>query len=327
MAGTLFAPTSGHINQALTNLVVQYPSRFRFIADEIANVVPVEKESDAFWTIDSMSLVDHSTRVKKAPGGESNAIEVTWAQDSYQTEEYALHDVLPHRTRDNADNVLGLETACAGAARDGVLLAKEIRAAAVFFSTTYMTNTGATAARWDDSTAANIKIWNDVLGAKRQVRKFGSAAPTHIAMGDVTWTSVAKYIMAQAGTSAGVRWNEVARLLAESPDDIPSMFLGLKLLVGNAVKSSALSPANVSRASSGGNISDVWADQCLVFHKGNSGVKSVQLAARFMKSGWPRIRQGTFADTRASDWYEYAENEVLKVIAAPLAYLLTNTET
>lgn len=325
---TVYQPGSGHIDQALSDLVVKHPTAVRFIADEICNVIPVQKESDKFWKVQDAHLIDQSARTRKAPGGESNKVDLDWTTDSYATEEQALSGDLPHRSRDNADDALQLELETAALARAGVLLAKEKRAAEILFSTTYVTNNTSTAARWDDSTPSNIKAWNDILGAKRKVRQLGGVDPTHIAMGDVTWTSLAKYILSQSGTPAGVRWMGIAEVLRENPDSAPESIVGLRLLVGTAVYSTAKKGSDVSRASSGGNISDIWADQALVFHKGRPGLKTVQLAARFMKSGWPRVRTGTYADTRAADWYEYAENESgVKVIAASCGFLITNTET
>lgn len=326
--GESFNPASGHVNQALTNLVMKHPTAQNFIADQICNVVPVNHESDFYWFLDNPALLDHSNRTLKGPGGESSKIELNWHQDSYRCDEHALHDDLPHRTRDNADNQLQLETEHVAAVRDGVQQAKEIRAAATLFSATFMTNNADTAARWDDATPANIKIWNDVLDAQYKVAKFGGAQATHVAMGLTTWKNVAKYLMAQAGTSGGVRWGGLSELLKENPYAMPTEFCGMKLLVGTAMKSTADRPANVSRAASGGNIDDIWSDNCLVFHKGAPGIKSIQLCSRFMKTGWPRVRQGTYSDTRASDWYEYAENESgVKVVAPSCGFLIKNTET
>jgi len=326
--GTPFNPGSGHVNQALTNLVVAYPPQSNFIADQICNVVPVEKESDKFFELDSGMMIDQSARTQRAAGAESNEVSFSWREQSFLCEEHALHADLDWRTRDNADNQLQLETAAAAHAREGILLAKEIRAAAVLFSGTYMTNTDATVARWDDATVASIKMWNDILDSKRKVRKFGGAKASHIAVSDATWTAMAKYFMAQGGTTAGIRWQGIAQALRENPDAVPEGIVGLKLLVGDATYSSAKAAKDVSRASSGGNISDVWTDNALVFHKGVSGVKTVQLAARFMKSGYPQVRQGTYSGPRKADWYEYGENESgVKVISASCGHLITNTLT
>lgn len=324
--GEAYNPGSGHINQALTNLVVKHPTRVRFVADEICNVVPVEKESDKFWKIDDAALVDQSARVTKATGGESNQVELSWQEDSYRCEEKALHAVLPHRTRDNADGGLGLEVETVSLPRDGVLLAKEIAAAAILFSSTYITNTAGATATWDNGTASSIKAWNDLLDAAFKVTKFGGVEATHVAMSGGSWNALAKYLMAQAGSPAGVRWAGVAQILQENPSAIPASIAGLRLLVGTAVKSTAVRGKDVSRAASGGNLSEVITDNALVFHKGTGGLKSVQLAARFMKRGYPQVTQGEYADTRKATWYEYSELESgAKVIAASCGFLITNT--
>lgn len=323
----LNSPRSGHVDQALTNLVTKHPTRQQFIADKIVNVVNVQKESDKFWTVDDNGLIDERLRTKKAAGAESKRIEISWSEDSYSAEEHALHDVLPDRTRDNADSQLGLEMECVSAPRDRVLLAKEIRAAADLFSTSNLTNNAAVASKWNDTTFSNIKAWQDILNAKRNVRKFGSVSPDHIAMGDITWTSLAKYLIEYGNGAGALRWNGIGEILAENPDSVPDRLLGLKLLVGDATYSTAEKPANVSRASSGGNLSDVWSDNALVFHKGTAGRKSVQLAARFMVRGQGEVRRGRYSDTRAADWFEYCEIESgVKMIAASCGFLITNTE-
>lgn len=327
LTGESFSPSSAHVNQALTNLVMKHPTAARFIADEICNVVPVNHESDVYWFLQNPALLDHSTRTLKGAGGESNKIELQWTTDSYRCEEHALHDDLPHRTRDNADSQLQLETEHVAAVREAVMLAKEIRSASILFSTTYMTNNTAATATWDNATPSNVKLWNDLLNAQYKVAKFGGAQATHIAMGLSSWKAAAQYLMSQASTAGGVRWGGLAELLKENPFAMPAEIAGLKLLVGTAMKSTADRPANVSRLASGGNISDIWSDNALVFHKGSPGIKAIQLACRFMKTGWPRVRQGTYADTRASDWYEYAENESgVKVVAPSCGFLITNTE-
>ena len=327
-AGESFNPSAGHINQALTNLVVKHPTMTGFIADEIANVIPVAHESDFFWKVLNAGVLDQSLRTLKAAGGESNKIEIQWTQDSYACAEHALHDDLPHRTRDNADDQLGLETEHVAAVREAVLLAKEIRSAATLFSTSSMTNNGGVTYAWDGATTSSVKLWTDLLNAQYYVQKFGGAEANDIAMGLKTWKAVATYLMTQAGTAGGVRWMGVAELLKENPLARPKGLGPLTLHVGGATYSTAKKPEDVSRAASGGNMTEVWNGSALVYHRGAPGIKSIQLAARFMKTGWPRVRQGTYADTRASDWYEYAENESgVKVIAPSCGYLLTSANT
>lgn len=325
----LYSPAAGHINRALGNLVVKHPTRAGFIADQIVNVVPVEKEADKFYKIRDNGVLDMSKRTKKAAGTESNQVDVGWTEDSYICEEHALHDVLPHRTRDNADGQLQLETECVAAVRELVLLAKEIRDAAILFSSTYMTNTTATGARWDDSTPGNIKAWNEILDSKLKVAKFSGADADSFAISAATWTALAKFIMSQGGPTAGVQYAGLRSFLMENPDKIPPNILGMRLIVGSATYSTAEKASNVSRAASGGNMDFVWTDNALVFYRGQPGLKSVQLAARFVKTGqYPVVRQGEYADTRRATWYEYAEVcSDPKVIAASCGFLLTNTLT
>lgn len=320
-------PSGGHINQALTDLVTKHPTAAAFIADEICNVVSVKHMSDKYWRIQSAGLLDQSGRTPRAAGAESRKIEIGWDSDDYSCKEHALHDDLPWTTRANADDQLGLEVECANTPRESVLLAKEIRSAATLFSTTYLTNNGGVTAAWD-GTASNVKLWTDLLGAQYNVQKFGGVRAEAVAMGFKTWKAVATWIMQQSGTPSGIRWMGTQDLLKENPLTMPAYIGPLRLIVGSAMYSTGEKPANISRASSGGTITDVWNGSALVFHKGTAGHKTVGLAARFMMAGWPHVRQGTYAGPRECDWYEYSENESgVKVIAPSCGYLLTSANT
>lgn len=324
-----FNPSTAHINAALTQLVVKHPTNAAFIADEIVNVVPVNFESDKFWRIKSAGLLDHRDKVPRAAGAESNKVKLDWDQDSYICTEKALHDDLPWSTRANADDdKLGLELEHVALPRESVLLAKEINSAGILFSTTYMTNNQVVTSAWDGATASSIKPWTDMLNAQYMVQKFGGARADNMAMGFKTWKWLAIWIMSQGGTASGIRWAGIQEALKENPLNIPVAVGPLSLHVGTAMYSTADTPANISRAASGGNISDVWNGSVLVYHKGVAGVKSVCLASRFMKSGWPHVRSGDYSGPRECSWYEYAENESgVKVIAASLGCLITSVNS
>jgi hypothetical protein len=324
-----YSPSAGHINQALTNLVVKHPTTQNFIADRICNVVPVEKESDKYYKIRDSHLIDQSDRTLKAAGAQAKEVAISWTEDSYSCDQHGLEATLPDRSRDNADSQLGIELETVALPREGVLLAKEIRAAAILFSTTHMTNTTGTGARWDDATAANIKAFSEIIDSCLKVQKFGSVTPDHMAIGADTWAALSKYIISQSGPTAAVQVQGLRELLQQNPRAIPPEFCGLTLLVGSASYSTALRAEDVSRAASGGNLTFVWPDNCLIFHKGTSGKKTVQTAARFVKRDhYPRVEQGRFADSRQSNWYLYSEVESgAKVIAPSCAYLLTDTLT
>jgi len=92
-----------HIDQHLSNVALQYRPT-GMIADVIAPIVPVAKQSDNYiiWDHAQAFMIEED---KRAPGTEANKIERSVASDTYFADNYALKMPLTLEDRENMDAV------------------------------------------------------------------------------------------------------------------------------------------------------------------------------------------------------------------------------
>ena len=91
-----------HIDAALTNLSVGYRNA-AFIADLLAPVVPVRKQSDKYFIHDAEREVFRQSDDRRAPGAEANEVNFSLSSDNYYCEDHALVSAIPDEERENAD--------------------------------------------------------------------------------------------------------------------------------------------------------------------------------------------------------------------------------
>lgn len=91
-----------HVDAALTNLSVGYRNP-AFIADELAPVVLVRKQSDKYFIHDPDRELFRQSNDRRAPGAEANEVNFSLSTDSYYAEDHALTSVIPDEERENAD--------------------------------------------------------------------------------------------------------------------------------------------------------------------------------------------------------------------------------
>ena len=94
-----------HIDAALTNLSVGYRNP-AFIADLVASVVPVRKQSDKYFIHDAAREVFRQSDDRRAPGAEASEVNFALSSDNYYAEDHALTSVIPDEERENADPVI-----------------------------------------------------------------------------------------------------------------------------------------------------------------------------------------------------------------------------
>lgn len=120
-------PKSVHVDAALTNISIAYAPQ-GFIADIIAPVVPVDKESDKYYVWnrdDTFRTYDD----KLAAGAVAKTIDFNLSTDSYYAEEFGLRTRILWRDMKNADQVLKLEMNKTKKLKDSLLLGREKRVA------------------------------------------------------------------------------------------------------------------------------------------------------------------------------------------------------
>ena len=116
-----------HIDAALTNVTVQY-NPGGFVADIVAPIVPVDKESDKYYVFTREETL-RTFQDLRADGAEANVVDMKFSKDTYFCEEYALKTHITVRTLKNADSALKLEMRKTKWLKNTLLLAREKRVA------------------------------------------------------------------------------------------------------------------------------------------------------------------------------------------------------
>ena len=120
--------TELHIDAALTNVTIAY-NPGGFIADDVAPIVPVGKESDKYYVFDREDSLKTYEDLR-ADGADANTIDMKLSKDTYFCEEYALRTPITDRVKKNADSVLKLEMRKTNFLKNTLLLSREKRVAA-----------------------------------------------------------------------------------------------------------------------------------------------------------------------------------------------------
>jgi hypothetical protein len=99
--------TDVHVNAPLTNISIAYlQDASNFIASQVFPDVPVNKQSDRFYTYDRGNF-NRDEAEKRAPGSESAGGGYTIDNTpTYFCDVWAFHKDIPDQVRDNSDAVL-----------------------------------------------------------------------------------------------------------------------------------------------------------------------------------------------------------------------------
>ena len=102
-------PSDVHVDAILTNLSVAYIQRAEaFIASRIFPVIPVEKQSDKYYTYTKGDWFRDEAR-RRAPATESAGSGYGLSTASYSCDVWALHKDIPDQVRYNADAPINLD--------------------------------------------------------------------------------------------------------------------------------------------------------------------------------------------------------------------------
>lgn len=174
-------PTVGafHLDAALTNIsVAMLQNPQGFIASRVFQNVPVQKQSDKYFTFDR-SYFNRNGAKKRAAGTRVSEVGYALSNDSYFCEEVGVAIPIPDQVRANADPAVDPTRAAAELATHQMLISKENDFASSFFTTGLWGTdiTGVAAApgagqviQWSDQTngdpIGNVRTGvNTILGA------------------------------------------------------------------------------------------------------------------------------------------------------------------
>lgn len=145
-------PTSGesHVDSILSNISVAYAQRqTQFVASRIFPVVPVEKQSDKYFTFNKNDWFRDEAMIRPE-NTESVGSGYNLSTDNYFADVWALHKDVSWRTIKNADNPLDPERTAAEFVARRILLRLETQWVADFFATGIWGTDAAPGVTWDN---------------------------------------------------------------------------------------------------------------------------------------------------------------------------------
>jgi len=272
-----------HQDAALTNFSVGFHPG-GFVAEMIAPVIPVVKESDKYYVWGRQAAFQKYDSLR-ADGSRAKVVDFGLSTSTYTAEEYALATKVTEREKDNADSVLRLRQSKTQLIIEKILLDQEARVAELFTTSgNYATgHVISPSVKWDAS-SGTIDILGDLDTATELVRKAIGKEPNKILMG----AAVAKAIMRNSTILDMVRYTQPNLLVAGG---LPPTIRGMQVIVAGATHTTSAEGATSV------TYSDVWNDSVIVFYDpGTSSIDSPHFAKIF--------RARPF---RVNTWVEEAE--------------------
>ena len=129
-------PTSSsvHVDAILTNMSVAYMQKAEnFIADKVFPVVPVDKQSDKYFSYDKNDWLRDEARLR-TDGTESVGSGYNISTESYYADVFAIHKDIGDQTRANADAPINVDREAAEFVTHRLLTRREIQWSADFMS-------------------------------------------------------------------------------------------------------------------------------------------------------------------------------------------------
>lgn len=185
-------PTRGdvHVNAPLTNISIAHiQSQSHFIADKVFPTVPVNKQSDRYYTYDRGDF-NRDEMQERAPGTESAGDGYDLDNTpTYYTPVYALHKDVDDQVRSNADSVLAPDRDATIFVTNKAMIKRERLFVAKAMSAGIWSNEK-TGVNSDVVNATEFLIWNDanstpiedIRAAKRSVLEATGFEPNKLCL-------------------------------------------------------------------------------------------------------------------------------------------------
>lgn len=303
-------PKLGHIDAALTNVSVMYKPT-GFIADLVAPVVKVEKESDKYYVwnrADTFRKVD----AKVAAGAESKRVDFELSNDQYYAEEYALHTSITWRAISNADSALRLESNKTKMLKNLLMIEREYRVAAIFTATaSYASGLSTTylgTSQWNNGSYAGDPI-AEIDAKKELVRVACGVVPNVIIVPHSVATVLAN------NSAFRDRFKYVKEDVTSS--GLPEYLRGMKVLTPGAQNTTS----NEGAAST--TVADIWGKNLIMAYVNPNETMDEITFVRTFRSQAEQVRKWE-DDAKRSRMIEDNLVEDVKVTANTTAYLIKN---
>lgn len=159
---TAFTPSEVHLDVPLTNLTTAYlQDASNFVADRVFPNVPVDKQSNKYYTWDR-DFYNRVGDVKPlAPGVETETISMSLSNDNYFINVFGIAMDFSEQMLANEDTMLNVRSMGAQTLANRCRLKKELDWIETYFKTGVWTTEYTGVANADNDTAAEVTQWDD----------------------------------------------------------------------------------------------------------------------------------------------------------------------
>jgi hypothetical protein len=307
---------SGQIlDPVLTNLAVEYSPK-GLVADRLTPAIPVQKESGQYnvWDARNNFAVDVDPLLPDRTPAKEIAVGVS--QDRYSADEYALKASISRRERENTDDLLRLREHKMNAVQFQLLLAREVRVAAMLRKTTNGggLNLGATPSNNWNVDAGEIEV--DIKLAKEAIYDASGIEPNVL----VLPYKVANAVSLQSDIREILKYTVNGQQILQEGDAIlPASLWGLQVIVPRGRKVTSAEGATNA-------FGDIWGDSPRVLYVSEmASTTEPSVAHTFQVRGW-ETRRWEEDDPEV----EYVKTSHLvdeKVVAPDCGYEIANVLT
>ena len=245
-----------HIDVPLSNVAIAYRPE-GMIADQIAPIVTVPKQSDAYYVWD-LADAFRTEDDKRAPGTEANVMTRNMSSGTFFCDNYALKERTPYEDLKNADAafIFLSRQARAEAIKDKLMLNYEYRVAQQVTSGSNVGSYTTVASAWTTHATANSDPIGNVKTAINNVEDSMGVRPNSIIMGGYAWRQFREH----ADVIDRVYGNQTAqggRIV--NIGHLKALFEVERVLIGGAYYNSADEGQSAS-------LSQIWNDNVLVYY-------------------------------------------------------------
>lgn len=307
-------PADVHVDQALSNLAVQYrPNAGVLIADQVSPVVTVSVRSGLFFVYGAGNAMELQRADIASQMGMPSQVNWGIGQDSFAVKDYGFRDFVPADVESVADSPIRPVADSTEVCMDRLGLAREYRVANMIATTgNYGSNVQALSGSscWDVDGSDPVGDIDAAMATKEILVGINTCV-----MGRRVWDAlrrhpaIERYILSRAGTRMG------GTPLTVTPDMFGAAFGIDKVLIGNAKYASQAPGATLA-------VDYVWGNVfALLGVTKNPAIQRVETfgySIRFVPSGSTQYEVRTWFDqapgVRGGTWVKVTHSEVDKVV-------------
>jgi hypothetical protein len=308
-----------HIDKPLSNMAVEaFDASVDLVAASLFPVIPVEKQSDKYFTIDKAEFLRIS-KTLRAPGTTPLQVDFKVSSDAYFCNNYALETMIPKEQVANADNAIRVRDRKVRNLLGHLQRDRENRAATLVSTG----NVGASAAFTNTNSVFKVSnLSGDIISAVNTAHATIQQRTGIIANTMVLEYNVSQLLRRNALVLDMFKYNRSGLL---SLPELASVFGVERILVSRAIK-------NVGKSGQTASLQSIWGNKILLAYvdQNPGGPETATYGASFRWTD-PEIGEA-FAVQRWDDPHVSAKREFAsagyyqdeKIIAADLGYLMTD---